>query len=574
MKDKKLFKILLYAGISLILILFILGNISRKGYLSLVSINMDDTLKINNIDIEETKKLFILDNELDYSNYIFTNSNISKYSYNFRISYYSKIFRNSDIYGVYLNTNSLPDYINNVEFQEKGTPFGIFISSVKIEENKIDNIKYNLRLKFSFIMILFLSFILLNIFINFIIKYNFCKNINFVNRYIFILVVFLCFLIMPNIIYKVFYNKFDHTNYEGRIFATKPAFSLKEIHKYPQLFEMYFNDSVAFRNELIKLKTLLDRFLFHNVFNSRVFLAKDNWLFLKDNWVMDKYFGLDYEHYTYEKLEQYTNNLLFFRDELSKRGIDFILMVCNDKQFIYDEYMPNYIKRKSTVSSTDKILEYITNNTDIKVLYTKDNLLKYKYKYQLYCKYDTHWNYLGGYIGYMSLMEVLKFPYINIDNLDILTFNGIYEEKYKYNGVYNDMARMLSLNKFDFYNDDNYYIISNYLEEQYFLNAPDTHGHYFKTFSSNNYAIDKKLFIIRDSYMHNMIDYISTMFKEVIYVHPETFDYTAILNENPDILIFETVERGLHYHLDKIVTSHKIIEMNKDLKTYTIETNY
>ena len=545
-KYRKLLLIYLIIYVSLIISLFILGNINREGYLSNLSINVDDTLKLNNIDIEDTKELFYLDSKLDYlalTNYIFTNNNISKYIYNFRINYYSKIFRNSDIYGVYLNTTSLPDYIKDIQFDKKGSPFGIFSADKKILEN-IDNVKYSLKPKFTFLFIILVLFIVSIIFIEFFIKfYNLYKKINY--KYSYVLIVFLCFLITPNIIYKVFYDKFDHTNYDGRSFSSKPIFSLKEINKYPQLFEMYFNDNIVFRNEFIKLKTLIDKFVFNNVFNNRVFLGKSNWLFLKDDILMDKYFGLDKEYGTYKELEKIKYNLVFFRDELNKRGIDFILMVCNDKQFIYNEYMPDYINRKNTLSPTDKILEYITNNTDIKVVYTKDNLLQYKKKYQLYCKYDTHWNYLGGYIGYMSLMELLKLPYKNIDDLDILIFNGIYEDKHKYNGVYNDMARMLSLSKFDFYNDDYYYVISNYMKEQYFLNAPDTHGHYFKTFSSNDYIIDKKLFIIRDSYMHNIIDYISTIFKEVVYVHPETFDYTLILDENPDIVIFETVERAL-----------------------------
>lgn len=566
MKNIKLFnKILLSIGIIFIIltsILFLLGRINREGYLSKLSIKVDATLQLNNIDIETTKEMFSSDDKLDYSlltNYIFTNSNISKYSYDFRISYYSKVFKNSDIYGVYLNTNSLPDYVSDVQFKEKGSPFGILVSSEIIKQEKIDSIQYFLQIKYHLfviiIMSIYLSIILLYkfgfIIIDFIkIIYNIksLKKINFKNKYVYILIMFLCFLIMPNIIYKVFYDKFDHTNYENRNFAKKPEFDLKKLDNYPKLYETYFNDYIPFRNELVMMKNLLDFYVFRNFIYNKGILGKNNWLFFDDTeWDFNKnyYIGNDFE-YT-KNIITMKENLVSFRDELKKRDIEFVFLICPQKHYIYTNYMPDYLNsiRKTTNVVTDKLLNYLKENTDIKVVYSRDELIKYKDKYQLYYKADPHWNYLGGYIGYMSLMELLKLPYKNIDDLDILIFNGIYEDKHKYNGVYNDMARMLSLSKFDFYNDDYYYVISNYMKEQYFLNAPDTHGHYFKTFSSNDYIIDKKLFIIRDSYMHNIIDYISTIFKEVVYVHPETFDYTLILDENPDIVIFETVERAL-----------------------------
>ena len=62
--------------------------------------------------------------------------NKSNYIYNFRIRYYDKVFRNSDIYGVDLITNSLPEYIKEIKMNVLGSPFGIIISDKIIEEEK------------------------------------------------------------------------------------------------------------------------------------------------------------------------------------------------------------------------------------------------------------------------------------------------------------------------------------------------------------------------------------------------------------------------------------------------------
>ena len=202
---------------------------------------------------------------LDSLSFIEVNNN--NYVYNFRINYYDKIFRSSDIYGVYLVKDSLPDYIkkyiNNI-----GERFGKLISCKRISSDKIDNIKYTLRIKISifllFILLIFLFFVFLYIsddlcilIINsfnisnfifilkkyiipiisfifiFFIFFNISVNVIFIffvllvlilfiiklkslynikNYYV--IIVFVIFLILPSIIYGLFGNYFDKSNYE------------------------------------------------------------------------------------------------------------------------------------------------------------------------------------------------------------------------------------------------------------------------------------------------------------------------------------------------------------------------
>ena len=179
----KIFIVFSFVIIISIAVLRLLGIKERVGFLSDFNLNIDKTLYINGLDINETKKLFTLDDKLDYNSiihYIFTNDSITNYSYDFRIKYYSKVFRNSDIYDVYpkieniLNNNN---FIKEIKMGEKGSPFGDFISSKIIYAEKIDNIKYNLKLKgyfilliviFTFIFFLFLCLI-------FYLKERICK---------------------------------------------------------------------------------------------------------------------------------------------------------------------------------------------------------------------------------------------------------------------------------------------------------------------------------------------------------------------------------------------------------------
>ena len=69
----------------------------------------------------------------------------NNYVYNFQLEYYTKVFRNSDIYGVYLNTNSFPNYIKEINIED-----GMLISTKELDY-KIENIMYTLKFKFKFL---------------------------------------------------------------------------------------------------------------------------------------------------------------------------------------------------------------------------------------------------------------------------------------------------------------------------------------------------------------------------------------------------------------------------------------
>lgn len=170
-----------------IITLSILGKQQRVGYLAefkFTDKNIDKTLRLNNINIESTKKLFTIDDKLDrdsLTNYIFTNKNITKYSYNFRIKYYDKIFRNSDLYGVYINSKKIisdNDFINNIKTEYEGSPFGTLESTKNIENQEINNVIYTLKIKplISVLLIFALLWLLISIVYlkneSFIIKYD------------------------------------------------------------------------------------------------------------------------------------------------------------------------------------------------------------------------------------------------------------------------------------------------------------------------------------------------------------------------------------------------------------------
>lgn len=171
-----------------IISLSILGRKERIGYLDNITLNTEETLKINNIiytniiytnkNNNEVKSRIIINNtnefilEQDVVNFIINDSKeITNHIYKFKISYYSKVFKNSDIYGVYPNTNKfLEEYedIKEIKMDEEGSPFGkiVTIKNTYCINNNSYKISYNLKIRkldtiFQIVMVLIIIIITL-----------------------------------------------------------------------------------------------------------------------------------------------------------------------------------------------------------------------------------------------------------------------------------------------------------------------------------------------------------------------------------------------------------------------------
>lgn len=291
MKNKKLlFKIsiiVISVLICSIIILALLGLKERKGYLSEFSLNMDNTLQLNGLDINKTKQLFTIDNKLDetsISNFIFTNISITNYSYNFRIKYYDKVFRNSDIYGVYIDTNKILEdnnFIKEINMYEAGSPFGSLISTKIIDFEEIDNINYKLKLKITNIII-FLVIILIIFTIFF--KFNLFEKIIFIYRKINKIYIYKIYPIMNMLIHcnnkkyvllvatifflttffteiRLFKNEiyleFLYNSYRPEVFIMESVYFNTHLMENPELYLKYYRKNISQERRDIKEKYLM-----------------------------------------------------------------------------------------------------------------------------------------------------------------------------------------------------------------------------------------------------------------------------------------------------------------------------
>ena len=345
--------------------------------------------------------------------------------------------------------------------------------------------------------------------------------------------VFLVILILPSLLFPFIKSNIDTTNYENRVLAERPELDPLEIEKFPALYESYYNDHLPFKNQFVKLNTWLELNVFKSLSSEKVILGKNNWLFYKNVNDCDPlgcYKGTNL--LTEQELKQFTNVLVETNNNMKNNGKDFVFMVAPNKEQVYSEFMPNNIKVNSDFSRADQLYEYLVENTDIKVVYPFKEMLEYKNDYQLYHKYDTHWNSLGAFIGTQQILEKLGDNRIYLEDIEYTS---------KGNGPH-DLANMVHLSGMLKKQPD--ILIKNYHSDIIVEKVEESDDSFYQKFSSdiNN---NKKALVLGDSFRTAMIGHITANFSETNVYHYHNITAENFRASDCNVVILETVERYL-----------------------------
>ena len=164
----------------------------------------------------------------------------------------------------------------------------------------------------------------------------------------------------------------------------------------------------------------------------------------------------------------------------------------------------------------------------------------------VYYKSDTHWNMVGGYVGARSLISAL------MGSLDPLTFLKIEGKPFVVGGDLQLMARIP-----DGWINDMYYNILGLtdvpIDATYVLNDEEQTGTGLIVAHANAPRDSRKIVMIRDSYVMNMIPEILSYFEQSTLIHWQKVKSTEKeYFEGGDIFVIEYVERYLR-DLEKLL---------------------
>lgn len=352
------------------------------------------------------------------------------------------------------------------------------------------------------------------------------------------LIMFGILFLTPFITFPVI-KKISGSHTETRENVEFPKVSLKNYKEYPKLFEQWFEDTLPYKDILIRTNGKIAFWGFGESASENVIVGKEGWLFYTETMSDYKRINL----YTQKELEEICKKQKQLQDYYQSKGIEYILFVAPNKASIYGEdYLPDYIYKEDSVSRLEQLVEYIRRNSNITVVFPEEELLSVKEKYpeySLYMHVDTHWNNLGGYCGAKALLKELGMKLPEIDEIHIeKNANPVFT----WNGW--DLANMMGLT--GVLEEDTNYEISGFTDNIVVwdgdtVNSYDSFVTYCRTKSSD--PVDRrKVIFIRDSFGTPMLPFIASQFREV-YSPYVSFE-VDLEEEKPDLVIYELVERN------------------------------
>lgn len=202
----------------------------------------------------------------------------------------------------------------------------------------------------------------------------------------------------------------DTTNYENRTLAAFPS-AQTSIEQWPGQFEDWLEDHAPFRNGFLTLKAGADR-LVGSLDSSNVLLGKEGWLFLQD--VSDSKSVSDYQGltaYSQEEMAALAGTLEKLNQTLTQKGSRLALIFAPAKEGVYSQYMPDSIPVVSRPTRVQALVEYLNENTQVPVLFPLEELAQAGKQFQVYYKYDTHWNDPGAWLAAQMVLRALELPF-------------------------------------------------------------------------------------------------------------------------------------------------------------------
>jgi alginate O-acetyltransferase complex protein AlgJ len=321
---------------------------------------------------------------------------------------------------------------------------------------------------------------------------------------------------------------------------------------FPESFNDYFDDRCAFRDRLIAFKALMYLKLFHVSGSSQVVIGKNGFLFYADKANRPMLMGS--RPFSKDELEGWKKLLEHRHKWCLDKGMDYFFALTPAKSSIYPSLLPDEYSSRARLTRTDQLIKFLQQtHSPVRIIDLRGGLRSTKDSLPLYLKTDTHWNQLGAYYGYTSLIEGLRRKYPEIHPATSLSEFNVRP----YHFDRGDLARLQGL-------------IGILSETSIQLNPkhpPAAHLYEDSGFTENKIGgEDTKAFgyhqngthlpsvvMFRDSFASYMIElFLPEHFSRISFFWQPEFSESIVQREKPDIVLQELLESCLYCDLPQM----------------------
>ncbi len=327
---------------------------------------------------------------------------------------------------------------------------------------------------------------------------------------------------------------------ENRELAPFPRLGLdrESLAAFPDGFTRYFEDHFAFRARLVEWQGRARLEYLRSSPQATVINGKNGWLFYADDGSMEDYISAS--PFSHQELEIWRTTLQDTQDWLESQGITYLFVLAPDKHAIYQEMMPDDIRRLHAEWRYDRLAQYLRERSTVHTLDLGPVLIDAKARERIFHLTDTHWNDRGAYVAYEQIMQRLNAMRPGLRPWPRSAFDaGVSMTRGR------DLAGMLGLA--DVMTEEDLTMAprrprcARVVEES----VPDSKGAAARYVTECNNPALPRAVIYRDSFASGLVPFLSEHFSRAVYLWEHDVNPTLIAEERPDVVIHEWVGRHL-----------------------------
>jgi hypothetical protein len=296
------------------------------------------------------------------------------------------------------------------------------------------------------------------------------------------------------------------------------------------------------KTQLINFYTESRLALGDQVFN-RTLVGEDGWLNLTQGNTLT-----DHQHippFSDMELQNMQQSLEDLQAQVEANGGVFLLVIAPDKHSIYPEHVPDALPHRDGSSRLDQFLNHLADNgSPVHVLDLRPTLLKAKKKYLVYYATDSHWNSIGAFFAYQSIIDELKSSFPNLSSHPITDYKITENDP-----TPKDMPKIIGSTSLS----EAAYIFSPRFKKQArqnIIETPTETGVQFLYFSQTANPEAPTVLVFSDSFFHALRPFLFEHFSRAIEIQTLATTKTPLLTWcklfPADIVIFELAERQVY----------------------------
>ena len=123
-----------------------------------------------------------------------------------------------------------------------------------------------------------------------------------------------------------------------------------------------------------------------------------------------------------KEMAEWNRSFTDLKEQCDVRGINLVILVCPNKEQVYQEYLPLGIdlSRSDDQKRASVMAEYMKANSKVKYVYPLREMKTAKILYETYLQQDTHWNAVGGFVAAMQVYKAIGMPTTGLQNVEVI----------------------------------------------------------------------------------------------------------------------------------------------------------